>query len=73
MVITLEILDTIIVILMCLTIHRVDAALRELLSKLLDLVQTNKNLISKIFDEIKGMKKNINDFNRKLDELEGRK
>ena len=73
MIITLEILDTIIVILMCLTIHRVDATLRELLSKLLDLVQMNKKRINKIFDEIKGMKKNINDFNRKLDELEGRK
>jgi len=70
MIIFLEILDFLLVVMVCLTIHRFDANLRVLISKLLDFVQANKGRIDMVFEEIRVMKKNIKDFNRKLDELE---
>jgi len=70
MIIFLEVVDFALVVMMCLTIHRFDANLRTLLSKLLDFVQRNKNRIDGVLDEIKVMKKSMKDFNRKLDELE---
>jgi len=70
MIFFLEMIDFVLVVMMCFTIRRFDANLRMLISKLLDFVQTNKGRIDVVVDEIKEMKKNIKDFNRKLDELE---
>lgn len=70
MIIFLEILDCILIILMCLTIHRVDVRLRGLLLTSVDLIKNVSDKSKALEEQIKKMKLDMKKNIIRIDELE---
>jgi len=70
MIVFLESIDVILVILMCLTIHRVDTTLRGLLLGVLSSAKKNFDMIKDINSWKRELDKEVRYINRRIEELE---